>query len=69
MAENKRIEPSKTNNNQLKINCGDRSYISYQFRIYPNQQKDIDISAYSKQATVVIKKGYQQDKEYYTVSH
>ena len=69
VAENKRIEPSKTNNNQLKINCGDRSYISYQFRIYPNQQKDIDISAYSKQATVVIKKGYQQDKEYYTVSH
>ena len=65
---------NKTNKNQgknkaININCGDKSYISYQFRIYPNQQQDINISAYSKQATVVMKKGYKQDKEYYTVSH
>lgn len=59
----------KNDNKVIKINCGDKSYASYEFRIYPNQSSKIDISAYKKQATVVIKKGYKQDKEYYTVSH
>ena len=60
---------AKAGNKVIKINCGTKSYSSYQFRIYPNQTSKIDISAYKKQATVVIKKGYKQDKEYYTVSH